>query len=231
MDKVSEVIRKTRQAKGWSRKMLAEEVNVSLRSIERWETGYRRPTLFHAVRLALVLEIDLRDFLKLLFQEKGVKRSITHLALLVLSKIVFNYSSFSDFIRSGSFGEEGWWPSFLQNPKLETLQRLAEVLDLRIEELILTAQKDGMMLDRAITLPPEIEKFKKDTGLENVPNYLLTKREWKILYLRHKKVTLQEIGRIIAEDMGREKPLTKERIRQIKNRVEREIAEYLKKVP
>lgn len=41
--KPAEVLRRWREAKGWTRKQAAEHLGVSERSIENWEYGHRTP--------------------------------------------------------------------------------------------------------------------------------------------------------------------------------------------
>ena len=56
-----QVIRRAREAKGWSREKLAAELGLSHRTVERYETGARRPPRDTMLRLTLLLGVTLTD--------------------------------------------------------------------------------------------------------------------------------------------------------------------------
>jgi transcriptional regulator with XRE-family HTH domain len=57
-------LRKLREADGLSYADLAEQSGVSASAIHHYETGYRRPTLEHAARLARALGMSLDTILE-----------------------------------------------------------------------------------------------------------------------------------------------------------------------
>lgn len=61
--KIGEFLKELRKAKGLTQEQLAEQFNVSRRSVSRWETGNNLPDLSILIELADYYEIDLRELL------------------------------------------------------------------------------------------------------------------------------------------------------------------------
>lgn len=61
--KIGEFLKELRKAKGLTQEQLAEQFNVSRRSVSRWETGNNLPDLSIFIELADYYEIDLRELL------------------------------------------------------------------------------------------------------------------------------------------------------------------------
>lgn len=56
-------IRRLRKQRGWRPERLAAEVEVTLRTVERWEGGHERPSATNAIKLARVLDEPVERFL------------------------------------------------------------------------------------------------------------------------------------------------------------------------
>ena len=61
--KIGEFLKELRKEKGLSQEQLAEQFNVSRRSVSRWETGNNMPDLDTLIEMADYYEIDLRELL------------------------------------------------------------------------------------------------------------------------------------------------------------------------
>jgi transcriptional regulator with XRE-family HTH domain len=58
-------IRQYREARGWSRQHIADQLGVSAQSIKRWELGMTRPPVHHLFRMAQLFGVaaaELNDF-------------------------------------------------------------------------------------------------------------------------------------------------------------------------
>ncbi len=53
-----------RIANNLSQEKLAKEVNVSVKTISHWETGYSEPSILQLVHLATILDVTLDDLVK-----------------------------------------------------------------------------------------------------------------------------------------------------------------------
>ena len=63
LKKTGELLRILRKERGWTQEMLAEQLNVSTRTISRWETGTSLPDLDLLLTLADRYQVDIRDLL------------------------------------------------------------------------------------------------------------------------------------------------------------------------
>ena len=61
--KIGEFLKKLRKQKGLTQEQFAEIVNVSNRTVSRWENGYNLPDLDVLIEIADYYEVDLREIL------------------------------------------------------------------------------------------------------------------------------------------------------------------------
>lgn len=61
--KIGEFLKELRKEKGITQEQLAEQFNVSRRSVSRWETGNNMPNLDTLIEMADYYKIDLRELL------------------------------------------------------------------------------------------------------------------------------------------------------------------------
>lgn len=61
--KIGEFLKKLRKEKGLTQEQLAEQFNVSRRTISRWETGNNMPDLDILIEIADYYEVDLRELI------------------------------------------------------------------------------------------------------------------------------------------------------------------------
>ncbi len=61
--KIGELLKELRKEKGLTQEQLAEQFNVSRKSVSRWETGNNMPDLDKLIEMADFYEIDLRELL------------------------------------------------------------------------------------------------------------------------------------------------------------------------
>ena len=66
--KIGEMIRKIREAKGWSREKLAEAAGLSSAGVYKIEQNLMTPTIITLAKIARALKKDIRDFLKDTFE-------------------------------------------------------------------------------------------------------------------------------------------------------------------
>ena len=62
--KIGEFLRNLRKEKGLTQEQLAEQFNVSRRSVSRWETGSNLPDLDILIEMADYYEIELKEILE-----------------------------------------------------------------------------------------------------------------------------------------------------------------------
>lgn len=62
--KIGEFLKELRKEKGLTQEQLAEQWNVSRRSVSRWETGSNMPDLDTLIEMSDYYEIDLRELLE-----------------------------------------------------------------------------------------------------------------------------------------------------------------------
>ena len=65
-------LREIRKKKGWTMKKLAEEVDMSPRSIFRYEHGLRKPNIYAALIIACALDTDVETLLG--DEVRGIKK-------------------------------------------------------------------------------------------------------------------------------------------------------------
>lgn len=58
--KIGEFLKELRKEKGLTQEQLAEKLNVSRRTVSRWETGNNLPDLDVLIEMADYYEVDLR---------------------------------------------------------------------------------------------------------------------------------------------------------------------------
>lgn len=61
--KIGKLLKELRKEKGLTQEQLAEQLNISRRTISRWETGHNLPDLDILIEIADYYEIDLRELL------------------------------------------------------------------------------------------------------------------------------------------------------------------------
>ena len=61
--KIGEFLRELRKEKGLTQEQLAEQFNVSRRSVSRWETGNNMPDLSMLITLAEYYEVDVKEII------------------------------------------------------------------------------------------------------------------------------------------------------------------------
>ena len=61
--KMGEFLKELRREKGLTQEQLAEQLNVSRRSVSRWETGNNMPDLDMLIEMADYYEVDLRELI------------------------------------------------------------------------------------------------------------------------------------------------------------------------
>lgn len=61
--KIGEFLKELRKEKGLTQEQLAEKINVSRRTVSRWETGNNLPDLDVLIEMADYYEVDLRELL------------------------------------------------------------------------------------------------------------------------------------------------------------------------
>ena len=60
LQKIGTFLKELRKEKGMTQEQLAEKLNVSRRTVSRWETGNNMPDLDLLMELADLYEVDLR---------------------------------------------------------------------------------------------------------------------------------------------------------------------------
>ena len=63
MKKTGNLLKELRKQKSWTQEQLAEQLNVSGRTVSRWETGNNMPDLDVLIELADLYEIDIRELI------------------------------------------------------------------------------------------------------------------------------------------------------------------------
>ena len=61
--KIGEFLKELRKEKGLTQEQLAEQFNVSRRSVSRWETGSNLPDVDILIEMADYYEVDLRELI------------------------------------------------------------------------------------------------------------------------------------------------------------------------
>ena len=61
--KIGEFLKELRKEKGLTQEQLAEQFNVSRRSVSRWETGNNMPDLSMLITLAEYYEVDVKEII------------------------------------------------------------------------------------------------------------------------------------------------------------------------
>lgn len=61
---LGENLKDLRKAKGIGQDILAEELNVSVKTISHWETGYSEPSVAQLIQLAEFFEVSLDELVK-----------------------------------------------------------------------------------------------------------------------------------------------------------------------
>ena len=58
---IGEKIKELREAKGWSKRKLAEEISNNYNIVRNWEVGRNEPTIYYCIKLADVFNITLDE--------------------------------------------------------------------------------------------------------------------------------------------------------------------------
>jgi len=87
--KIGEFLKTLRKEKGLTQEQLAEQFNVSRRTVSRWETGNNMPDLDILIQLADYYEIDLRG---LLDGERKSRQADNELEETILKVVEYNHS-------------------------------------------------------------------------------------------------------------------------------------------
>ena len=61
--KIGEFLRELRKGKGLTQEQLAEQFNISRRSVSRWETGSNMPDVMLLIEIADFFEVDIREII------------------------------------------------------------------------------------------------------------------------------------------------------------------------
>ena len=61
--KIGEFLRELRKGKGLTQEQLAEQFNISRRSVSRWETGSNMPDVGLLIEIADFFEVDIREII------------------------------------------------------------------------------------------------------------------------------------------------------------------------
>ena len=61
--KIGEFLRELRKGKGLTQEKLAEQLNISRRSVSRWETGSNMPDVVLLIEIADFFEVDIREII------------------------------------------------------------------------------------------------------------------------------------------------------------------------
>ena len=61
--KIGEFLRELRKGKGLTQEQLAEQFNISRRSVSRWETGSNMPDVVLLIEIADFFEVDIREII------------------------------------------------------------------------------------------------------------------------------------------------------------------------
>lgn len=59
--KLSENLKILRKSKGINQGVLAQAINVSLKTISHWETGYTEPSITQLIQIADLFDVSLDD--------------------------------------------------------------------------------------------------------------------------------------------------------------------------
>ena len=62
--KIGAFIRTLRQEKALTQEQLAQQLNVSNRTVSRWETGFNMPDISTLIELCAILEVDIQELLQ-----------------------------------------------------------------------------------------------------------------------------------------------------------------------
>lgn len=88
LEKIGACLRNFRQEKGLTQERLAEQLNVSQRTVSRWETGSNMPDLDVLLQLADFYHVDLRALLN---GEKLKKKMSEETKETVQKMVIFHY--------------------------------------------------------------------------------------------------------------------------------------------
>ncbi len=61
--KFNEILKGLRKAKNISQSVLAEKLNISLKTVSHWETGYTEPSIVQLIQIADFFEVSLDELL------------------------------------------------------------------------------------------------------------------------------------------------------------------------
>lgn len=61
---LGENLKDLRKAKGIGQDILAEELNVSVKTISHWETGYSEPSIAQLIELANFFDVSIDELVK-----------------------------------------------------------------------------------------------------------------------------------------------------------------------
>ena len=61
--KIGAFLRELRKGKGLTQEQLAEQFNISRRSVSRWETGSNMPDVVLLIEIADFFEVDIREII------------------------------------------------------------------------------------------------------------------------------------------------------------------------
>ena len=95
--KFGEIIKREREAKGWTQKQLGDKLFVSNKAISRYENNQSYPDITMLLDLANVLEIDYQELIegsdyinrKKNFEHRQRKRKILWLSVISITLILF----------------------------------------------------------------------------------------------------------------------------------------------
>ena len=91
--KIGEFLRELRKGKGLTQEQLAEQFNISRRSVSRWETGSNLPDLDILIEMADYYEVELKEILN---GERKSEKMNEELKETVLKETVLKVAEFSN---------------------------------------------------------------------------------------------------------------------------------------
>ena len=59
--KFIENLKSLRKAEGYNQQQLAEKLNISIKTVSHWETGYSQPSIEQLIQLADIFDITLDE--------------------------------------------------------------------------------------------------------------------------------------------------------------------------
>ena len=97
--RIGEFLRELRKEKGLTQEQLAEQFNVSRRSVSRWETGSNLPDLSILVELAEFYDVDIKEIIDGARKSEMMNEEVKEVAFKMADYAVEQKSRFLIWIR------------------------------------------------------------------------------------------------------------------------------------